>query len=34
MLLDHLLVVLGFATALGAVLTTIRPFKGKNPFWI
>lgn len=34
MFLDHVLVVLGFATAVGAVLATIRPMNRKNPFWI
>jgi hypothetical protein len=31
---DHLLIVLGIVTAVGTVLTTIRPLQSKNPFWI
>ncbi len=31
---EHVFVVLGFATAVGAVLATIRPLQRKNPFWI
>ncbi len=34
MLFDHLWVVLGFATAIAAVLTTMRPLRTTNPFWI
>lgn len=34
MFLAHVIVVLGFTTAVGAVLASIRPMTRRNPYWI
>jgi hypothetical protein len=34
MLLEHVLVVIGFTGFMAAILTTIRPLRRVDPFWI